>query len=976
MPAIGPYQFTTLRGRLLTSTAGIVTTAASIKLGPRQASPQTLIAHEHQASFVAAWRRAYQYRWAVGALARVVDDTGITADYCLINDVRTTVRVDESGAILESQWLIIPPIGYGDYGGALNTTALDTGGAPLLTAPTTPVPASTTIRVLIPGLAITFDTATGDLQIPLFSSQVRDVVHAAKAIGVDAAATEPAPAGGSLRCDVALADDAAAFRMQTMCRLLVGSAVTFDLGGVSIPGAVIKDAQITWCPAPGLAAGKTVLLTVLWGVELQSTDGDDDTARTSGGSCVEVQCAAAWGTWQTVAGARCDEGEEGLYPAIGSLTWSLDLGATVVNRRQRVIEPVSYRGLWCRAQLKTNAKGEPDPLGRSRVDLWFGKVMATSISGGSATAGATLIASCAGVLAAWEQIYLTRWYEVGQAGLLADPGELLAFNGAPGGDASAITTETVGGQSGLVVHDRQNTAATRRWTALQALTMLLAALRDEHPGHPSIILSGQTSALGYTVDFASLDGRPLSQQVAAIIDPRRGAVWRIEPNGNGWKLRISSSVGADTTIPGMPPIPANDRQRPVDLTATDVLTYRLGEDATPQVDRILETGARPWCCLTLGIDTNPALPSDQFALERAWTQVDADTRATLDTNAREVGRAALVYRKYRLMATWRGGGRYNATRNDVLRMAREIDATGAETGTFLANGNKPDARNLRFTRELPIWQGRDWATVAYGEQPPDPSAQLEGPIVVGVKANAAGYENLSARWQVQVCDDEPAVILGRTAADGDEIAAYLAAGNKILVTLGVLGPLPWRVSWRRAPSARPCDLERVLMRHHPDVGYRILIDGTVLGVATATTLLQSSSADTKTGATGTTSEWALDNATGTAGSSRLDPQLQLARTWSEFPDISLTYARRGLVDTATATGPGAWITTATVPLDASRSYVAPINALITGRRWRVAGLALETTYSASRLPLAMADPIYGRAVAPPPVAVLANGGHQ
>lgn len=977
MPAIGPYTFTTLRGRLLTATTGVVSTRGGVKLGPRQAHPAPFTGHEHLPSLVAAWQRAWQYRMSVGALARVIDDSGLTADYCLVNDVRCLIRADESGAVLESQWVIIPPLGYGDTGQALFTTALDTGSAPLLQAAPNPLFASNTIRVLTAAAQLTFDSATGDLQIPLYTSQIRDVQTSAKAIGVLTAAQEPPPAGGSLRCDVGAADDAAAFRLQAICRLLIGSAAAVELGGVTITGAVIKDAACAWSLARGLSAGKTILFSVTFEFELQSNDGDDDTAKGSA-SCVEVQTARTWGSWKAVPGARCDSGEESQYPGIGNLSWILDLGTIVSTRVQRVTEPVDYAGQWCRVQLKTNARGEPDPLGKTRKDLWHGKVQATSISGGNGTGGATMAASCAGVLCAWDQIYLTRWYEYGQDSELADPGELLPFNGAPGGDRGAVYPGNLGGRIGLRPHDRQSAVVARRYTGKQAVEMLLAALKDQYPEHPPLLLVGAPGALSFTADWSGLDGRPFIQQIAAIIDARRGVTWRIEIVDGGWELRISTIVGADTTIAGLGTIPANNRQTAIDLTGTNCPSYNLTADHVQTADAVHVQGGRPWFCLTLAIYNDPANPDQQHALERGWTTLDQDNRALADPPKRDQGRIALVWRKYRLIANWSGGGRYNSTRNDVLRMQRRKDATGAETGVFGTDpaAIKPDARNLRFTRELPIWQGRDWATAAtYGEQPPEPGAQLEGPILIGFKPGAAGYEALTDRWQVQVCDHEPAIILGRNAADGDEIAAYLAAGNKILVTIGVLGPLPWRVSWLRVKESRPCDLPRVLAQQNPGVAYRIVVDATVVGLTNASTLTQTADASTKTGATGTCTDWSLDNG---VGGSRLDPLLQLARLWSEFPNIALIYVITGIVDTDSATGPGTWRTVATLPLDQQRSYVAPIGNLVTTRRWQVSGMRLQTEYHCNRLLLAMDQPVYGAAAAPAPLAILdrAPGAYQ
>lgn len=954
MPTIGPFSFTTMDGRFNTASNSVIATDRGTKPGKRRGLITPFRTTEEFSTYAAAWQQAAIYRSCIGGVANAVDDGGIISPFTLVADVRTHVAAESggAGALLETVWTLCPDITYGDAGQASQYVSAATGPVRFITTIPIPQIASTTISVG----GVYFTTATGDMQWPISLDQRSEVVKVAKALGLDNVASPASANGGTLVCNVATSAETASFDLMRSCRIMVGTFADVELGGITVAGVAVRDCRVTWANATGLPSGSTQVATATWELETQDNSQTGEEINT----VAVVQVATTWGQWQTIKGAVCNNADEGINAHAGTVSWLLDVGKTLRGRRTFTAEPVDYGGYYCRILIRQRNDGSPSVKGTVLVAAWWGTVLTSEINGGSAEGSATMLNLCAGLPALLKQVWFKYWYEISQDAITNWlPGEILPFNQVDGGDGGGIGTGDLNGTidksytvhdrarvytSGEVAHDStlKDKPSPIRWTAHQIADSCLAAIRAQYPQGPRWTLTGQVAALDYTGEWTGVTKRCALDILAEVISPRFGTVFRFEVTGDAVALRVSTGVQADTVVPGLGTMPANDRQGAVDARGSDYVQYSLKRDATQEVDTLFVQGGNPWYCMTLGIVINGTRTS-QFV--KGWTATEETTWDSASVQQRDKLGLSHVWRRFRLAPDYSGGAFFSNSRNDLFKLQRETATsadlgTGGETGNFILGdgGPKPRSGVIRFTRTLPFAMGKDWSLVT-GSGTADvaafPGNQLDGPLLFGLRKDGS-YELLTTRWMVQVEDQHAGIILGSNATDAAAIKAYLIAGNSILITLGVVHPLPWRMSWRRWPRLR--DMERCLTLYFPELSYQLMVNGTVTGLSSPSSLIQTPN-DVR-------QDWetVVNN-----GVPKLAPMLRLARLWYENRPHSLTYSRKGIIDLSTATAPGSMVTTATAPLDVSRAFTDTVNAVYTGRAYNFKAGEIATYYCTERI---------------------------
>ncbi|MEY2855636.1 MAG: hypothetical protein RL030_2768 [Pseudomonadota bacterium] len=935
MPYIGPYSFATMTGRAVTASAPSIPTSRGLKIGRRRPRPTEYVTVEEYPTIVAAWIRAAYYRAAIGASAVVIDDSGVLVAPAGIFDVRCRILPATAGvgATLNTAWLIIPGVTYGDAGQA-NDYVLDLSDARPLVQPSLTIPSGTSIAVG----GITFTTATGDLQWPLDSSQRTQCVALAKALGADEVASPPSASGGQLETTIELTNDQECFDLMRAVRQAAGAYVDVAIGGLTIPGCAVMDVDVTWQQVVGSPNSKTQLAIVRWMLATQDNENSNDVTNT----VAVVQRATNWGQWATIAGAVCTRSSEGYCAVAGQAPWIVDLGKVLRGRRVVTHEPTDVSGQWCRICIRKNLQNQLDPKGTQLIPDWWGVILSTTVESGSAMPGATMTGTTAGIAAAFEQLWLYRWYEEGQGGV-TDPGHVLPFNAMTGGDASATSpNETVAGIA-VVIHDRHRVTGANpqvprplRWTALGLVNLVIAAWREQYPQGPIVTLGGQTTALDYQLKYDPF-GKSILGILADVISPRWGVGFRFEvdPTTEAVTLRVCTTVASPVTIPGGTTVPAND-----DIVTTEDLrppkftSVRLSRDRTQQVDAIYVTGGFPWYAATFSI-FDPDVEDGAGAgrtpeLQRNWIETEETAWNTATDKERELDRLEKVWGQWRLREGYNGTTYYASSRNDLFKLGRALDADGGETGLFSDNGQKPRETLLKFTRELPFSGDVDWSDNAnYPSTSGNPSTlqragkALMKPVLIGKKADGA-LEVLSNRWDVTIDGAGAVITIGRNLKERLQVKAYIAEGNIILITLGVMWPTPWRVSWRRPQSERPRSLERAIMLDFADVSYHQVVSGTIIGIDGDGAAKQIFS----DGANPVRGDFEVDP-NNPNKVPRLMPMLDLAKLIYAGVDKPLSYTIKGEIDQEIALG--SMVEAVQIALDDQRSITETINQVYTSK---------------------------------------------
>jgi len=404
--------------------------------------------------------------------------------------------------------------------------------------------------------------------------------------------------------------------------------------------------------------------------------------------------------------------------------------------------------------------------------------------------------------------HLVQWYEAGGAGRLPVD-RWLGANVAPGGDRSAALLD------GQYWHDRRAGQGVP-WRAREYLDSALSLLASAWDSDILWVRAGVAEALG-NLDQAEPDGGSVLDLMVGYGAAGLGA--RLSVAGSVASLVWDTSLAAALAI-GDFSLPANAAQRTLDLGALDPAvadSWRLYVDAAQVRDLIYVRGGEPWMVSTLGPDQ----------LEPGW---DAAAAAAWEAAAEEDRGAealAQVYRRWVLRPDWQGGSYLAPT--DALAATRETVTSAAhgllgETGDWQAGGAW-SPRAVRFTKLLPLQAGVDYRDGPSSATRPDCEQELQRPMVFAVRDGSWELLDLP----LTIADDQGALLLGEGVADQEDLRQRLADGWEIVVTVGWLFPLPWRVSWRS--PAPPAQAVRCIEYQAPEVRYEQMQPDTVLGVA-------------------------------------------------------------------------------------------------------------------------------------------------
>ncbi len=331
-------------------------------------------------------------------------------------------------------------------------------------------------------------------------------------------------------------------------------------------------------------------------------------------------------------------------------------------------------------------------------------------------------------------------------------------------------------------------------------------------------------------------------------------------------------------------------------------------------------------------------------MEYDWTSAEQTTWLAASAKRRADADLAHVFRRFRLKYNWDGSTEGHAE-NVIMAMGRST-AVGNENGTFFIDPDQglPNPRTIKLTRTVPIPEGVDLSnagTFTSGNGLNIIRGVSGGrPMIFGHNPTTGLYENLGDTFAVTVDSEAGTIEIGHGAEDALAVYNYLTAGKRILITLGFLGALPWRMSWRRPKAERPRNMERAIFLNHSEMQYRQVLSGSIIGVTAAgaaKTVLQDAFAERE-----------IDDDNPGNGY-RLALPLRIARFWFEDLHRSLSWTQSGAIVFGDNQPPGQLITNATLPLDQNRSFVEAVNCPVTCRSWDFRKQSLSTSWECDRL---------------------------
>ena len=458
-----------------------------------------------------------------------------------------------------------------------------------------------------------------------------------------------------------------------------------------------------------------------------------------------------------------------------------------------------------------------------------------------------------------------------------DPGFCPDFNAkAPGkanpeADCAAATYTTPDGE--LPLHER-GSGTRRAWTGqLIAQQLLVGHARSQEPpdytrSGPAWILDDPDNLLAYTSETLRLQGVSVAAALNRLCTPRRGMTWIPQVQADQVLVSIVPT-GLETITAGSYTLtPAT----PVDLSLdgdVQIEALNLDIDVTTCADFILATGGHVWVDATLwaklGDLTAPLIP-------KGWTYADPVPEEDPDSPA---------WRIWQINPDW-AGETFGLTA-DGLRAELTTDGTGL-TGDREWTENTPSGTTLTITGNRPTAQGDD----PTDEDPNLPRAKAK---LFSTNDDTTGTELTSTDEDGLGVSVEGASIM-ITGSDAQQIlydALHANANAKLLATVGIHEWAPLRVSWSRAAIARPSPIPRMISVHLPQLTQTAIIDGTVTGVDTDSTLI------THSGGTLTIHD----------DLPKLKQQLAMLRArYGGDSDVNLSWTRKSVLDRTADYAPG------------------------------------------------------------------------
>lgn len=611
-----------------------------------------------------------------------------------------------------------------------------------------------------------------------------------------------------------------------------------------------------------------------------------------------IDTATTWGTWAEAAGLQAITAREGAGQILGEATLRTWYGTGrlpgATGAGGAISAPTDYLGRYVRIGIDDGASGWDW--------IWYGTIdrIVTTDDGSSGQVDYL----CTGLAGLLQQTCIDTGYEIDyNSSTVIDPGFCPRFNSRPGGDRYASTVSVNG--SSVYIHDR--TVTGNKWTAKQVLDFLLAAFSSA----PAFALSDPDSCLGYVIPESDFHGATLFDAINQLVNPRRGCTWRLTTTGSGTATITVRSIAASAITVGSYTLPASTATAtvtPSTLWADDVVIER---DASAAYDEIIVEGARPWSAITLRYDNSSgSLVADWTSTQEA--QWNSEPNHTTEP----------VWRSFKIADTWLG--EQNGETTIGLTEARTIDVSTQKTGArSYDSGDVPVPTVYELTRDLPIADG--WVNSTDGSRQAPIALIYDGSNYLDA-CNSQDSDGLGLSLHI---DTQPGgrITIGGVA-NQDDLADLLAAGELLLVTVGIREQRPLAVSWINTGST-PRGHQRRLMVRMPWCELWQVIDETVTGVdpSTPSTLTKQSTALTIRDDTAT-----------------LQQALALLRAYYSGPGIIVRWRDRGQIEYGSTYTPGTLLTTCTTSAGAQT-----VNAVITSRAWTFAGAGYGTSYATERL---------------------------
>jgi hypothetical protein len=491
------------------------------------------------------------------------------------------------------------------------------------------------------------------------------------------------------------------------------------------------------------------------------------------------------------------------------------------------------------------------------------------------------------------------------------------FNANPSGDRSGSTYSLTNGTAYVHV---LSTTTSFTWTAAQILTHLLA----EHTSGWTWAVSDPDGCLDYEPDELSVRGLTLFQVVNILASQDRACTWYVTVSGSTSTINIVSTSAEAVTF-GDVTIPPSTYTTALDLRGNPYVGgCSIAEDWDSVYDIIEAVGARPWRAVTLLLDSSYDV---LVGAGGGWT---SERETAWNTEPTDSG-TDNVWRRFTLATDW-NGQQYNQS-GQGIRNRLGVNADGGYDGTrtYDTGADIGPAWTLEFTRMLPCPFG--FGTGMRGERQPPV-------IVVGTEGD---WRDMSQLWRVQLDSDgkgsAPYVHLD-DGRNGQDIQAAIQAGEKILITVGIREIDPLIVSWHRPAGERPNAQAREKTIPMPNCEEWTVCPGTVRGVTTDGTDLDTTSIEL---------EVASDLP-------KMEAALALTVAGLSVPSVSVNWDYRGILDISSAYRPGRLLTTVT-----RGDRVQTVNSVITRKSWSfsvqkgegdTAGevVVVSTHYSTQRLP--------------------------
>lgn len=795
--------------------------------------------------------------------------------------------------------------------------------------------------------SLSFTTMRGLPQSAFSPSQIADCRAACLAAGLIPAMV-PSDGATGITTEITKTTESECAQLAESCRALVGTIVTAEVDtGASVSRQYVHSVNCQW-----RAVRKTsviFLFTASWTLVPSYPETDVDSPRLLS----EVYTATVFGQWTRRPELRCFGASEGLCSYAGEA----DLVQKIGYVNGSPADPLAVIGQWVEIRARV-------AVGRTAKPVWWGRIQSRTLT--RIDAGSECSFHAVGLADCLRQIYPTRWYE-DRSGALADPGEMIEFGGTIQGNRTKEDGISIDGVD-CFIHDRAHSideGGDHSWKASNVINTALTGIGDQFPGGPKWILSGQTDALEYEY-FGDMSGSSIFDVLQALANPSRGITWTAKPLLDGpemsvrsvslIRIEISTLSPAEKTISGSAtpqtttPIAfaAAARQADVDLTPSNVVDWRIEDDASEVADVIYLQFPRDQHATTVGYndDTQDDDSSDSDAngpsqLSQAWTSAEFTDWDAASTVKKEQPAINHVWRTFKLKRHWKGQP-YHQTFYLPTGVGRDVRDDGSETGFFRRGTDDDiwiDGSSTKLLRNLPIPTGVDWtdtgsilSLIAQGaidfKKPPVRTMCWK------VKDNV--WTSLHFSYEITVSTDEKSLItVGRNAADAIAIKAIVDAGYDLVFTIGYELPKPRRASWRRTSVGvnvgLPANQERVMfIRMHGDNYASKYVDArTVLGLDGTSDI-----------PTPQTFEVYRPD---------INQLLELAKMRYAEPRKSLTWTVDGELDLSVEKSPGLLINRANVPYARRTPRLENIGSAIVRRSWSFGVDSLKTVYTANSL---------------------------